>query len=248
MTKANKYPIPNAIHQMHKFKDANYITSLDIKGGYWHIPVREEDQEKLTFVYNNQSYKWTVLPFGPTNAPSHFQWVMTHIFRKFIAEDWLVVYLDDISILSKTVKEHKERLQKVFDVLKEYNIRLRIDKCIWAVEQTKYLGFLIDKLGICPTDKYVKKVINCVVPTDKKGVQCFLGMVNWLHRFIDHLHLLIHPLVELTHAKTPFVWGKKQHDAFHKIKHVIEQPHFLYHPDVNKTFHVFCDASEKGIG
>ena len=56
---------------MHKFLGAKYITSLDVKGGYWHIPVREEDQDKLTFVFNNKCWKWKVMCFGPTNAPSH---------------------------------------------------------------------------------------------------------------------------------------------------------------------------------
>ena len=248
LTKLNKYPLPNAIKEMHKFKGANYITSLDIKGGYWHVPVREEDREKLTFVFKNQSYKWNVLPFGPTNAPSHFQFVMTDIFRDFINDGWLVVYLDDISIISKTVEEHKDHLQQVFKKLRDNDIRLRLDKCIWGVSRTEYLGFIIDKTGITPTDKYKNKILKCTKPKNKKDVQCFLGLVNWLHRFIDHLHLLIHPLIKLTHNKQPFEWGPEQEDAFNKIKMVIEQPHFLHHPDPDKTFHLFCDASEKGIG
>ena len=248
MTKLNKYPIPNAIHQMHKFKGANYITSLDIKGGYWHIPVRESDQEKLTFVFGNRSYKWKVLPFGPTNAPSHFQFTMTKIFKEFIDEKWLVVYLDDISIISKTLSEHKNHLRRVFEVLRKNDIRLRLDKCIWAVPETEYLGFLINKHGITPTEKYKNKILKCEVPKERKHVQCFLGMINWLHRFIPNLHLLIHPLVDLTHKNKPWQWGEKEHNAFHQLKKVIEEPKFLYHPDDKKIFHLFCDASEKGIG
>ena len=86
---------------------------------------------------------------------------MTDIFRDFINDGWLVVYLDDISIISKTVEEHKDHLQQVFKKLRDNDIRLRLDKCICGVSKTEYIGFIIDKTGITPTDKYKNKILKC---------------------------------------------------------------------------------------
>ena len=97
ITHLNKYSISNPVKEMHKFFVAQHVTSLDIKGGHWHIHVGEEDQDKLSFVFNNQCYNWNVMPFGPTNAPSHFQWVLTQMFNDFMNEECVIVYLEDIS-------------------------------------------------------------------------------------------------------------------------------------------------------
>ena len=103
------------------------------------------------------------MPFGPTNAPSYFQHVMTKIFGDF---KFVVVYMDDISILSKTIDEHIQHLKLVFQRLVEWDIRLRVDKCIFATNETQYLGFLINKFGISPTPKYKQKILNVPIPTD----------------------------------------------------------------------------------
>ena len=128
---------------------------------------------------------------------------------------FVVIYLDDISIISKTEEERRKHLKIVFDILKKHQIRLRLDKCIWGVDKTEYLGFLINHLGITPTPKYRNKILSCQQPTSKPKLLRFLGMVNWLHRFIDHLHEIIAPLVWLTHNDEHTV-------AFNKIKQHIE--------------------------
>ena len=101
-----------------------------------------------------------------------------------------------------------------------------------------------DKHGTSPTSKCRNKILNCATQKKKKDVQCFLGLVNWLHRFIDHLYLLVHPLIKLTQKDKPFKWCDEQQEAFNKVKTDIQQPHFQHHPHTSKTFHLFCDASE----
>ena len=92
-----------------------------------HIPIKDSDKHKTAFIFEDHIYQWKVLPFGPTNAPMFFQQRMKHIFRGL---DFVVVYLDDISIISNTREEHKQHLKIVFQLLKEHKIKLRIDKCI----------------------------------------------------------------------------------------------------------------------
>ena len=85
------------------------------------------------------------MPFGPMNSPMFFQKCMQEIFAKL---PFVVIYIDDISILSDTVEEHKQHLTAVFELLKDHCIKLRMDKCIWGVQETEYVGFIVDKTGV----------------------------------------------------------------------------------------------------
>ena len=245
ITKKMEFPLPNIEHIMPKFKDKEYITSLDIKGGYWHIPVKKEHRERTAFVFNNTLYEWNFMPFGPTNAPSFFQYTMMNLFKDL---EFVIVYLDDISIVSNTKEEHKQHLKMVFDILKKHGIRLRIDKCIFGVQETQFLGFLINKIGIKPTEKYKDKVMNVPEPTTIKELQRFLGLVNYLHRFIPNIHKYEGPLTELLKKNVVFEMTPQRKEAFNKIKEKVQDTSYLVHPDFNKPFHVFSDASIEGIG
>ena len=135
-----------------------------------------------------------------------------------------------------------------FEVLKRYGIRIRADKCIWATEETEFLGFIINRYGIKPTEKYKNKVLDVTQPTDKTQVQRFLGLVNYLHRFIPSLHKYVAPLTKLTHKDVDFDWKSEHSLAFSTLKKLIGETKFLHHPDFDKPFFLFTDASNVGIG
>ena len=104
------------------------------------------------------------MPFGPTNASMFFQQSMEIIFGHL---DFVTVYLDDISILSSTLQEHKVHLTFVFESLKEHNVKVRIDECFWGVEETEYLGSIVDKRGIKCKAKHVQKIMDVPRPKTK---------------------------------------------------------------------------------
>ena len=114
LTKTMQYGLPNPTTLMHKFKGKAIMSSIDIKSGYWHIPVYKPHRERLAFVFNNKLYEWNVMPFGPKNAPAYFQKTMNDIFSRL---DFVIVYMDDVTIVSNSVEEHKEHLRKVFEVI-----------------------------------------------------------------------------------------------------------------------------------
>ena len=97
ITKRLAYSLPSIQYLMGKFKGKSWISTIDIKSGYWHIPIRKADRCKTAFIFNGQVYEWNVMPFGPTNAPPHFQKVMDGIFADL---DYVMVYMDDITIVS----------------------------------------------------------------------------------------------------------------------------------------------------
>ena len=144
LSKKLKYPIPDINYQWYKFRNKEYITTLDVKSGYWHVRIHEEDKHKLAFIFDGHLYEWNVMPFGPTNAPSYFQYVMNMVFQDL---DFVIVYIDDITIISDTWEEHQKHLKLVMDRINYYNIKLRLDKCAWCMQEVQYLGFIADKYG-----------------------------------------------------------------------------------------------------
>ena len=109
------------------------------------MPIKPEDRHKIAFIFDGIVWECNVMPFGPTNAPILFQKTMQEIFGLL---DFVTAYLDDVSILSKTLEEHKQHLKVVLDLLNRCCIKLRLDECLWGVQETEYLGFIVDKLGI----------------------------------------------------------------------------------------------------
>ena len=241
------FPIPEPRKLLNKFQGKHYITSLDLKGGYWHVPIKPEDRHKTAFIFDGDVWEWNVMPFGPTNAPMYFQKAMQEIFGHL---DFVTVYLDDISILSETLEQHKQHLKIVFDLLNRYCIKLRLDKCLWGVQETEYLGFIVDKLGIKCKESYVRKIMNVPRPTNKTGLKRFLGLVQFLHSFIPQLHQQISILAPLTSVRKPdkIIWNDNEILAFDQLKEMVQSVKPLTHPDMTKPFHVFTDASKNGLG
>ena len=187
------------------------------------------------------------MPFGPTNAPMYFQKAMQEIFGHL---DFVTVYLDDISILSETIEQHKQHLKIIFDLLNKHCIKLRLDKCLWGVQETEYLGFIVDKLGIKCKESYVRKIMNVPRPTNKTGLKRFLGLVQFLHSFIPQLHQQTSVLAPLTsiHEPDKIIWNNNEILAFEQIKEMVQSVKPLAHPLMTEPFHVFTDASKNGLG
>ena len=245
ITERMGYSLPSIEQLMNNFQGMNYISTIDIKSGYWHIPIRKEDRPKTAFVFNNKTYEWNVMPFGPTNAPPHFQKIMDKIFNDL---PFVMVYMDDITVISKTPKEHMAHLEAVFKRLSKYKIKIRPDKCAFAQSSVPYLGFEVNGKGIQITPKYKDKIQNIPIPTTIKQMQRFIGMVQYLHKFIPNLQSKLAPFHAMTQKNAYFKWNQILDRSFHEIKTIIMETEMVRHPDLNKTFHVFCDASGKGIG
>ena len=247
ITEKHVWKIPDTDKLFAKFKGKQFITSLDLKGGYWHIPIKKEDQHKTAFIFDNKVYQWKVLPFGPTNAPMYFQQCMEKIFGHL---DYVTIYLDDISILSDSLEEHKEHLKVIFELLKYHNIKLRLDKCLWGVSETEYLGFIVDKWGTKCKAAYVKKILDIPIPKTKTELKRFLGLINFLHKYLPQLHNYVAILTKLLlkDKTTKIEMNDIQLDAFNKLKEMVRSTKPLAHPDINKPFHVFTDASMHGLG
>ncbi|KAL5504680.1 hypothetical protein ACEPAH_7343 [Sanghuangporus vaninii] len=246
-TVKNKYPLPLINELIDKVKDAKYITKLDVRWGYYNIRIREGDEWKAAFRTNLGLFEPTVMFFGLCNAPATFQGFMNDIFRDLIHEGIVIIYLDDILIFSNTLEEHRERTRRVFEILRKNKLFLKPQKCEFEVSTVKYLGHIIGNGEVRMDPKKVVAVQEWPVPKNVHEVQQFLGLGNWLRRFVEGYSSVVKPLTSLT-GKAEWRWGEEQQKAFEELKKRLTNPPVLVIPNNEDPFRVEADASDFATG
>jgi hypothetical protein len=151
---------------------------------------------KTTFKTKFGLYKWLVMPFGLTKAPSTFMRLMNGVLRAFI-EKTVVVYFVDILIYSKFIDEHINHLRVVFNALRDAHLFGNLEKCTFCTDQVSFLGYVVTPLGIEDHAK-VEAIHGWPIPKNLSQVQCFLGIARFYHRFVKDFITIAAPLNELT--------------------------------------------------
>ena len=199
----NRYPLPRIDELLDQLHGAKWFTALDLWSGYHQVRVRPEDIHKTAFRTRYGHFEFTVLPFGLTNAPATFMALMNDVLRPFL-DKFVVVYLDDILIYSKTGSEHLDHVRAVLEALKRHRLHVKLKKCVFAHASIPFLGFLVTSSGVCPDPAKVKAVENWPLPSNVTEVRSFLGFANYCRRFIKDFASIAAPLTELTRGSVPF--------------------------------------------
>ena len=226
----------------------------------------DSSKEKTAFIVDNNLYEWNRLSFGLTNAPGTFQRLMNYVLRSVIGKICLV-YLDDIIVFAKTREEHLANLERIFNLLKEADLKLGLSKCKFMCESVNYLGHVISAKGITPDPEKIEKLRNYKRPTTIVEIQSFLGLASYYRRFIKNFAEIAHPLIELTKKKkdkanekikkmkkaeedgnNTWKWGDAEQKAFETLRECLITPPIVAFPDFDKEFLIFTDASNYGIG
>jgi transposase InsO family protein len=247
ITISDRFPIPRIDDLLDKLKGAKVFTSLDLLSGYHQVRLRQEDIPKTAFKTPFGLYEFLVLPFGLTNAPATFQRLMNEVFHDFIREGFVVVYLDDVLIYSKTEEEHLRHLGRAFGRLREHALFAKLSKCNFCQTELKYLGHIIGEKGLQVDPDKVKVIEEWPDPKNAIDVRKFLGLANYFRKFIQNYSMVAAPLTQLT-GKGAWKWGEEQQEAFRSLKSALLSSPILTMPDVQKPFTVVCDASDYGVG
>jgi len=186
--------------------------------------------------------------FGMTNLPATSQSMMNDYFANMVAQGWVLIYIDDILIFSKDPKEHHERTVQVLKRLRDKDLFLKPEKCIFNAKEVKYLGFIVkpNKISMDPTK--LVGIKDWIPPKTVKGIRSFLGFGNFYRRFINRYAEITKPLNELTKKTKIFKWSQECQMAFENLKEKFLKEPILIIPDPSKQFFVESDASKWATG
>jgi hypothetical protein len=147
VTVKNKYPLPRIDDLFDQLKDTKIFSKIDLRSGYHQVRINDEDISKTAFITRYGHYEFIVVTFGLTNAPVVFMCLMNGVFRDYL-DKFVIVFLDDILVYSKTEEEHEQHLRMVLQVLREHQLYAKLSKCSFYQRQIHYLGHIISKEGI----------------------------------------------------------------------------------------------------
>jgi hypothetical protein len=248
MTIRNRYPLPLVPDMMRRMSGAKYFTKLDVRWGYNNIRIREGDEWKAAFRTNRGSFEPLVMFFGLCNSPATFQTMMNEIFKELIDQGTVVVYMDDILIFTKTLEEHREVTGQVLQILKNNNLYLKPEKCIFEVPKVEFLGLILSENRVEMDPVKIEGVRSWPAPSSVKQLQSFLGFINFYRRFIEGFSQIARPLNDLTRKDVKWVWQKKHQEAFEELKGKVTSAPLLVQPDVARPFKLETDASDYATG
>lgn len=245
-------PLPNMEDALRKIGHGyTHFSKLDLKSGFYQIPIRESDKEKTAFVTPFGLYQFNVLPMGLKNSPPTFQKVMSDTLEG--CRNFSLVYLDDIIVFSKSWEEHLTHLESVLSALQRKNLVLNPPKCVFATNQIDYLGHTITRTTITPMREKIDAILQIKEPKTLPQANKFLGALGWYRKFIPHFATVAAPLCTVTNLtknqRHKFKWQPAQSQAFHALKDMlVSQPLFLHYPVDDVPLMLTTDASGIGIG
>ena len=242
------FPIPCIESLLRKLEGSKIFSCLDLKDSYHQFPLSHADKMKTAFTWNGQQYIFNVCPFGLKNMTAAFQRVMTQILRE--CSKFIIVYIDDIVVFSKSKKEHDDHLKKVLQCINKANLRLNLNKCKFYSEEVDILGFKISKYGQQIQNRKLSAILDWEKPTNGKGIQRFLGFVNYCRKFIPNYAKISAPLVKLQDIKTISndQWNIEAEQAFQELKSIVATKVMLHFPVENVPLEVETDASNFAVG
>jgi hypothetical protein len=243
-----RFPLPRMDDLMDCLSGENYFSKIDLKSGYHQIRMREGDEWKTTFKTNEGLYELLVMPFGLTNAPSTFMRLMNEVLREFIGK-FVVVYLDDILIFSKTKDEHLKHLATIMGKLQQEKPLINMKNSSFMQTELIYLGFVISENELKMDPSKVEVIKNWPSPRNVFEVRRFHGLASFYRKFIRNFSGISAAMMDTVKKRHKvFHWTAEAERSFNLLKQKIKEKPILVLPDFQKTFQVKCDASGYAVG
>lgn len=247
VTYRDSYCLPHVSDILGVLQGKRYFTTMDCAQGFYQIAVDPRDRHKTGFSTPVGNYQFTRCPFGARNSCAMFQSEMNRIFFEGLYKR-CVIYVDDILIFGKTREEHDDNLQWVLDRCARNNVKIKLEKCYFAQEEVKYLGFQISGQSIRPIQSKVDWLTRSQAPRDKTELRSIIGKLNFYSRFITNYSKLLEPLRTLLTKNKDYQWKSYHQQAFDAIIEQLYKSgyHSLVSRDLHKilSLHIMNDSVE----
>jgi hypothetical protein len=188
-----------------------------------------------------------VMSFGLTEAPTYFMCLLNKVFMEYLNK-FVVVFINDILVYSKSEEEHEEHLRLALQKLQEHRLYAKLSKCEFWMKQVDFLGHVILKGGISVDPSKVQDVLSWNAPMSVGDIQSFLRLAGYYQRFIEGFSKISKPMTELLEKDKKFEWTPACEASFQELKKRLMTASILVMPDMEKLFSIYCDASGQGLG
>ncbi|GJR14590.1 hypothetical protein Tco_0797242 [Tanacetum coccineum] len=224
LTVKNRYPLPRIDDLFDQLQGLSVYSKIDLRSGYHQLRVRDEDVPKTAFRTGYARYEFQVMPFGLTNTPAVFMNLMNWVCIPYL-DKFVIVFIDDILIYSKTKEEHDAHLRLILELLKKEEF-----ECI-HIDPAK-----------------IESIKDWESPKTPTKICQFLGLAGYYRRFIKGFSKIAKPMTKLTQKSVKFNWSEKEEIVFQTLKQKLYGAPILALPEGSENFIVCCDASHKGLG
>jgi hypothetical protein len=153
------------------------FSKIDLRSGYYQLRVRPEDVPKTAFRTRYGHFEFLVIPFGLTNAPAAFMDLMNRVFQPYL-DRFVIVFIDDILVYSRSEAEHVEHLRIVLQILRDRQLYAKLDKCEFWLSQIHFLGHVVSKDGVAVDPSKVEAVLRWERPKNATEIRSFLGLLG----------------------------------------------------------------------
>ena len=243
--KREHYQLPT-IEEIVSRQSGNRIFSvLDASSAFWQIQLDEESSLLTTFNTPFGRYKFLRLPFGLNSAAEVFAKRFRQAFEDIPGVE---AYMDELLISGRSMEEHDERLQMVLQAARRNGIKLKPSKCSFKVSEVTFVGHKITQDGLRTDNSKVAAIREMPEPSNRKDLQRFLGMANYLAKFIPNFSSITAPLRDLLKKENEWQWLEIHHKTVEEIKKLVTEAPILGFFDVNKPVMISVDASLHGLG
>jgi hypothetical protein len=178
VTVKNKYPLPRIEDLFDQMRGARVFSKIELRPGYHQMKIRPSDISKTDFSTRYELYEFTIMSFGLTNAPAYFMNLMNKVFMEYL-DIFVVVFIDNILIYSKSESDHEEHLRLVLQKLRDNQLYAKYSKCEYWIGGVPILGHTISNGGTSVDPAKVKEIMAWSVPTIVTEIQSILGLAGY---------------------------------------------------------------------
>src|SRR3954463_12198485 len=196
VTIKNKYPLPRINDLFDQLEGACVFSKIDLRSGYHQLKIREHDIPKTAFTTRYGLYEYTVMSFGLSNAPAYFMSMVNKVFMEYL-DKFVVVFIDDILVFSKSEEEHEQHLRMVLDKLREHQLYAKFSKCEFWLHEVGFLGHVLTEEGLSVDPTKIEAVTEWQSPSNVKEVRSFLGLVGYYRKFVEGFSIIARPMTQL---------------------------------------------------
>jgi hypothetical protein len=256
VTVKDAYPLPRIQDCLDMIGSARCLSKFDLTQGYYQVEMQPDSIHKTAFNTRSGKYEFRAMPFGLTNAPSTFQRIMNDALREYIGK-FVIVYLDDIVIFSRTEDEHEKHLARVLRTLQEHELFAKPSKCTVGVPSLEFCGHIVGNNECRPTPAKVAAILDWPQPRNVHEVRQFLGLASYYRRYVRNFAKISTPLSDLLVESDaalrkknfrPVQWTAQCEYAFRLLKKALSSKPVLQQVDETKPFRIESDCSEWALG